>query len=80
MLLRRKIECGQRDQVEQNDPDHVDSETCIMNDVKGLDREHEPARLQPIHPVMSRDEHPEPYEHHLIVDSETPKLPAMRTN
>jgi hypothetical protein len=71
--LRRKIQCYQRDQVEQNDPDFVDRESCVMYGVKGFNRELEPARMQPKHPVMSIDEYPEPDEQHPVVDSEAPK-------
>ena len=58
--LQRHDEGNEWYQEEQKDADLIDGKTGIMNGVKGLNGEVEPAVMHAVHPVMGKDKGAKP--------------------
>jgi hypothetical protein len=51
-----------------------------MNCVESLNRELEPAGMEPVHPVMGKDKRAEPDEENQVVKANTPEKNVLEIN
>jgi hypothetical protein len=67
MPSRDQPERYQRRQVKQDYADLIESNTCVVNCVEGLNRELKPMAMQSVEPVMGKDKEADPDEQNYAV-------------
>ena len=66
------MQSNERGKVEQQYSDLIDGEACVVDRVKCLDRDLEPARMQTKEPVVCEAKSCEPDDQYRIVDDGAP--------
>lgn len=64
---------NQRRHVKQDDAEFVKGKTRVMNRVKNLHRNFEPAMMQPVHPVVGKHKNSKPDEQDRVIKDRAPE-------